>query len=269
MQGKTSSGIHHVTLVTANAQKNVDFYAGFLGLRLVKKTAGFEDATQLHLFYGDASGTPGSLITALVWQDGARGRQGLGQNFEIGLAIPAASMGFWLTRAMTSGLTTGLPQREFAEPVLRLTDPDGVIIKLVGNDDLAATAPYHTGDIPADMAVKRIRGVTWLSDHPNETREMLPRHYGYHQGGREGAVSRFVSASGDAVDLREASGFWPGPPGPGTIDHVAFRAEGEDDLKRLHASFNAEGRETSASRTGVISPRSNARAGRHPHRIRH
>jgi phospholipase/carboxylesterase len=96
-----SSGIHHVTLVTANAQRNVDFYAGFLGLRLVKRTAGFEDSTQLHLFYGDRVGSPGSLITALVWQDGARGRQGLGQAFEISLAIRVEAIGFWLTRAMT------------------------------------------------------------------------------------------------------------------------------------------------------------------------
>src|SRR5262245_60374436 len=142
------SGIHHVTLVTANAQRNVDFYAGFLGLRLVKRTAGFEDATQLHLFYGDRLGSPGSLITALVWQDGARGRQGLGQALEIGLAIPTEAIGFWLTRAMTLGLKAGLPEREFGEPALRLADPDGVIIKLVGNDSLAADASFHPPDIP-------------------------------------------------------------------------------------------------------------------------
>ena len=139
-----SSGIHHVTLVTANAQRNVDFFAGFLGLKLVKRTAGFEDATQLHLFYGDRLGSPGSLVTALVWQDGARSRQGIGQVFEIGLAIPVQAMGFWLTRAMTAGLKTAMPSREFGEPVLRLSDPDGVIIKLVGTDDLASTGPVSS-----------------------------------------------------------------------------------------------------------------------------
>jgi phospholipase/carboxylesterase len=240
-----SSGIHHVTLVTANAQRNVDFYAGFLGLRLVKKTAGFEDAAQLHLLYGDRLGSPGSLITALVWQDGAHGRQGLGQVFELGLAIAPDAIGFWLTRAMTSGLKMGLPEREFGEPVLRLNDPDGVIVKLVGMDDLAAIAPHHSSDIPADTAVCRIRGITWLSDHPNETRAALPKYYGYHESAREGTVTRFTSASGDTIDLREASGFWPGAPGPGTIDHVAFRVASNDDLKRRHADFNTEGRETS------------------------
>ena len=74
-----TTGIHHVTALTRDVQKNVDFYAGFLGLRLVKQTGGYEDAEQLHLFYGDRLGSPGSIVTFLVWQDGAAGRVGLGQ----------------------------------------------------------------------------------------------------------------------------------------------------------------------------------------------
>jgi phospholipase/carboxylesterase len=240
-----SSGIHHVTLVTANAQRNVDFYAGFLGLRLVKRTAGFEDATQLHLFYGDGLGSPGSLVTALVWQDGARGRSGLGQALEFSLAIPAGSMGFWLTRAMTAALKTGLPEREFGEPVLRLNDPDGVIVKLVGADHLATSAPFHRPDIPADMAVRRIRGVTWLSERPHETAAMLAQRYFYRQASREKKLTRFTSGSGDTIDLREAQGFWPGAPGPGTIDHVAFRVEDTGVLEGLEVAFAAEERVTS------------------------
>jgi phospholipase/carboxylesterase len=83
-----TSGIHHVTLITRNVQANIDFYAGFLGLRLVKQTGGYEDGEQLHLFYGDAVGSPGSLITFLVWEEGARGRVGHGQVAEIALAVP-------------------------------------------------------------------------------------------------------------------------------------------------------------------------------------
>ena len=71
-----TTGIHHVTLITGRVQANVDFYVGFLGLRLVKRSGGYEDSTQLHLFYGDAAGSPGSLITFLVWEDGAPGPGG-------------------------------------------------------------------------------------------------------------------------------------------------------------------------------------------------
>lgn len=83
-----TSGIHHVTAITRNVQDNVDFWMGFLGLDLVKQTGGFEDAEQLHLFYGDPEGAPGTLVSFLVWQDGARGRAGLGQVTEIALRIP-------------------------------------------------------------------------------------------------------------------------------------------------------------------------------------
>ena len=82
-----TSGIHHITAITRKIQANVDFYAGFLGLRLVKRTAGYEDADQLHLFYGDAAASPGSLVTFLAWEDGSPGRVGLGQPAEIAFAI--------------------------------------------------------------------------------------------------------------------------------------------------------------------------------------
>ncbi len=96
-----TSGIHHVTAITRRVQANVDFYAGFLGLRLVKQTGGYEDAEQLHLFYGDRLGSPGSIVTFLVWESGAAGRVGHGQVAEIGFAVPPPSIGDWLTRALS------------------------------------------------------------------------------------------------------------------------------------------------------------------------
>src|SRR5690606_8382283 len=101
-------------------QANVDFYAGFLGLRLVKRTAGFEDADQLHLFYGDGTGAPGTLITFLAWEDGSPGRLGIGQPAEIALSIRPEAIGFWLTRALTFNVRITGPTQEFGEPVLRL-----------------------------------------------------------------------------------------------------------------------------------------------------
>lgn len=110
-----TTGLHHVTAITRNVQRNVDFYAGFLGLRLVKQTGGYEDAEQLHLFYGDRLGSPGSVVTFLVWQDGAPGRVGLGQVSEIALAVPPASLGDWLTRAMAAGVPVSGPAREMGK----------------------------------------------------------------------------------------------------------------------------------------------------------
>ncbi|MCL7997775.1 VOC family protein [Brucella sp. 21LCYQ03] len=227
-----TSGIHHLTMITHKVQANVDFYAGFLGLRIVKQTGGFEDAEQLHLFYGDRSGTPGSLITFLVWEDGARGRVGHGQVSEIALAIDRASIGFWLERALRYHVQSEGPVQEFGEPVLRLRDPDGIIVKLVGSD-LHANDAWLSDDIPADHAVRRIRSATVLSETPEQTVSFIERYFGFRAQAKEGTIDRLVSDSGDVIDVRDASGFWPGIPGTGIADHVAFRASDMGEVERV------------------------------------
>jgi len=226
-----SSGIHHVTLITRHVQENVDFYVGFLGLRLVKRTGGFEDAEQLHLLYGDRLGTPGSLVTFLVWEDGASGRVGNGQVAEIAFAVPPASIGDWMTRALRHGVPVTGPSRELGESVLRLKDPDGIIVKLVGAD-LPAAEPW--GD--PDQAILRLRAVTILTETPEETAAFVKR-FGYRTGPAEGNTRRMVSDT-DAVDIRDASGYVPGIPGTGTADHVAFRAADVADVRAAEAEFS-------------------------------
>ncbi len=229
-----SVGIHHVTAITANVQANVEFYVGFLGLRLVKRTAGFADAEQLHLFYGDDAGSPGSIITFLVWEDGARGRTGHGQAYEIGFAVPPDSIGDWLARALAAQVPVEGPAREFGEPVLRLKDPDGIIIKLVGVD-LPATAPLADPRAPT-----RLRSVTLLSKSAQASADFLTR-FGYRAGPNEGTVQRMISAQ-DAVDIRDAAGYVPAIPGTGMIDHIAFRAEDVQAIRALRRSLgHAEG----------------------------
>ncbi|MDE1994120.1 MAG: alpha/beta fold hydrolase [Rhizobiaceae bacterium] len=233
------AGIHHITLITRKVQANVDFYAGFLGLRLVKRTGGFEDAKQLHLFYGDAVGAPGSLVTFLVWEDGSPGRAGIGQVGEISLAIDPASIGFWLTRALSAGLRPEGPSEEFGEPVLRLKDPDGIIVKLVGAGNLAATAPWAAEKIPPEHAIRRIRGATLFSETPQETQTLLVEHFDYQPQTANGAISRLVSTSGDIIDVRDARGFWASAPGTGTVDHVAFRAIDDAELQSVRTALQA------------------------------
>ncbi|MGO4676374.1 VOC family protein [Bosea sp. 2YAB26] len=230
-----TGGIHHLTLITRDAQANVDFYVGFLGLRLVKQTGGYEDAEQLHLFYGDRLGSPGSLVTFLVWQDGSPGRVGHGQVSEIALAVPPASIGFWLTRALTQRVPTEGPKQEFGEPVLRLRDPDGVIVKLVGTD-MAAAAPWQAPGIAPEDAIRRVRGATILSETREETAAFVAR-FGYRPAAATTAVQRMVSDSGDVLDIRDAGGFWPGAPGTGIADHVAFRARDEAAVKAIESSL--------------------------------
>ena len=235
-ESRPPTGLHHVTLITRRVQGNVDFYAGFLGLRLVKRTGGFEDGEQLHLFYGDRLGSPGSIVSFLVWEDGGPGRVGIGQVSEIAFAVPRAAIGDWMMRAVAGNIPVEGPQREFGEPVLRLKDPDGIIVKLVGVD-LPASAPW--GD--DTTAIRRLRAVTILTETPDETAAFVAR-FGYVPGPTEGAITRMLAET-DAVDVRDATGYVPGAPGTGTADHVAFRAPDAatvramfEDLSRLNST---------------------------------
>ncbi len=238
-----ASGIHHITLITRKVQANVDFYVGFLGLQLVKRTAGFEDAAQLHLFYGDAIGSPGSLVSFLVWEDGAPGRVGHGQPSEIGFAIPAESIGFWLMRALRFGIAASGPAQEFGEPVIRLKDPDGVIVKLVGTEAFPSGHIVDNGDIPQADAIRRLRGATILTEKPSETADIVTRHFGYRVLAATDAIERLGSDSGDIIDVRNAGGFWTAAPGTGTIDHIAFRAESRAQVEALNDALAREGDE--------------------------
>lgn len=225
------TGVHHVTGVTADVQANVDFYAGFLGLKLVKQTAGYADAEQLHLIYGDGIGSPGSLLTFLVWEASGRGRTGIGQVAEVALAVPPASLGDWVTKALAANVPFEGPLREFDEPVLRLKDPDGLIVKLVAIDMPTAA--------PLPNAPTRVRGVTLLTDKAQETALFLMR-FGYNSSLREGLTQR-MSSDTDVVDVREVSGFVPSVPGAGVPDHVAFRAPDTNALRSMRLSLRDHG----------------------------
>ncbi|WP_323777699.1 VOC family protein [Leisingera sp.] len=220
-----TTGIHHVTALTRDVQRNVDFYAGFLGLRLVKQTGGYEDAEQLHLFYGDRIGSPGSIITFLVWQEGARGRVGLGQVSEIGFAVPPASIGGWMQRAIAAGVPVSGPAREMGETVLRLRDPDGLTVKLVGVD-LPTMAPLEDS-----LAPTRIRSVTILTDDARATAAFTER-FGYRKAMQDGPHTRMASET-DVIDLRQSAGFVTGGPGTGVFDHVAFRAPDAGAVRKM------------------------------------
>ncbi|MGJ7039014.1 phospholipase/carboxylesterase [Shinella sp. BE166] len=235
-----TSGIHHITAITRKIQANVDFYVGFLGLRLVKRTAGYEDADQLHLIYGDAVASPGSLVTFLAWEDGSPGRVGLGQPSEIALSIRPEAIGFWLTRALTYNIALTGPTQEFGEAVLRLKDPDGIIVKLVGEADVEGPAPHVTKDIVAADAVQRIRSATILSEKPAETAAFIAGHFGFRTVAEANGITRLAGEAGDVLDIRNASGFWTSAPGTGTIDHIALRAPDLAAVEAVAARLAAE-----------------------------
>jgi catechol 2,3-dioxygenase-like lactoylglutathione lyase family enzyme len=239
-------GIHHVTAIASDPQRNLDFYAGTLGLRLVKLTVNFDDPGSYHLYYGDEIGRPGSLLTFFAWPGGQRGRQGTGQASVVSFAIPPASLGFWIERLLAQGVKYEGPTRRFDEQVLALTDADGLLLELVATPRVLETPPWAEGPIPPEHAIRGLQGVTLWEDGETGSADFLVRTMGFEPGTEEGAMLRFRSGAsgiGTVVNLRRAGGFWRGAIGVGTVHHVAFRAASDEAQVQKRGEIEAQGRE--------------------------
>ncbi len=226
----TTAGLHHVTAIAGDPQRNVDFYAGLLGLRLVKRTVNFDDPGTWHLYYGDETGRPGSLLTFFPWPRARRGRPGLGQVAVTQLAIPTAALGYWLERLAVAGIRYDGPVTRLpGERVLAFPDPDGMLLELVATD-AAAALPGWGGVVPAEHAVRGLHAATlWVAD-ADATLRVLIEQLGHREVARYDTTVRVetgVGGPGTFVDVRAIPGFLPGMGGAGTVHHVAFRA-GDD-----------------------------------------
>jgi len=226
-------GIHHVTAIAREPQRNLDFYAGTLGMRLVKLTINYDDPGTYHLYYGDGLGRPGSLLTFFPWPAGRPGRQGTGQVNGVSLAVPPVSLGFWIERLLSRGVRYGGPVRRFDEQVLAFADPDGLLLELTATPKVERVEGWRDGPVLAEHAVRGVHAVTIWEDGDTGSADFLTRTMGFRAGAEEENRLRFESGQeglGTAVDLRRAPGFWRGSDGVGTVHHVAFRAA--DDVEQ-------------------------------------
>jgi glyoxalase family protein len=219
------TGIHHVTAISGNAQRNFDFYAHVLGLRFVKRTVNFDDPGTYHLYYGDEVGRPGTILTFFPWEHAAPGRGGVGLTQQTTFRIPASAIGYWSHRLIEKGVAHGTLEKRFGEPALPFTDPDGMNLALVGAAGAQAEPAWHS-DIPAEHAIRGFHGVTLLIEDAARTAAVLRDVLGFEAAGRDGPLARFHAseAIGGVVDLREAKGFLAGRLGRGSVHHIAFRA---------------------------------------------
>lgn len=231
------NGLHHVTAFAGNAQQNVDFYTVVLGLRLVKKTVNFDDHGTYHFYFGDASGSPGTLMTTFPWSEHGRpGRAGTGQVVATAFDVPAGSLEFWKRRITESGLEAHGPAERFDESVLLVTDPDGMELELTARDDVGEVDAWSRSGVPEDYAIRRIGGVTLLLRETGGTSELVTGLLGFEHQGDEAARSRFRSGP-TRVDLVAAPDRDRGEMGVGAVHHVAWRVPNDaaqlDALGRL------------------------------------
>ncbi|MGM0845324.1 MAG: ring-cleaving dioxygenase [Bacillota bacterium] len=227
---KKIKGIHHVTAIVANPQENVDFYAGVLGMRMVKKTVNFDDPGTYHLYFGDEQGSPGTIITFFPWDGAHKGRIGGGQVGTTSYAVPKGSLSFWESRLKNFDVSFSKSVR-FGETNLVFQDPHGLQLELVERESGKANQ-WSYGEVTSDTAIKGFAGASLLSANPEMTSQLLMEVMGLVKVGEEDGVMRFQSTAdiGNIVDLKKEP-IPRGRMGVGTVHHIAWRAE--DDLDQL------------------------------------
>jgi glyoxalase family protein len=228
-------GIHHVTAIAGSPARNLDFYTRTLGLRFVKKTVNFDDPGTYHFYFGDAAGSPGTILTFFPWEHAAHGRVGVGSTETTAFRVPAGSIGYWTHRLVEKGVKHDAPVRRFGESVLAFTDPDGMSLALVGVPGAETEAAWSNGAVPAEHAIRGFHGVTLMLESATATGAILTGALGFAEAGREGAFVRYRANDGvgGAVDIREAKGFLPVRMGRGSVHHVAFRAADDADQAEM------------------------------------
>jgi predicted esterase/catechol 2,3-dioxygenase-like lactoylglutathione lyase family enzyme len=242
-------GLHHVTAIASDPQRNLDFYAGLLGLRLVKRTVNFDNPQTYHLYYGDEAGTPGSIMTFFPWPGARRGRAGAGQVAVVSFAILPAAMGFWLERLLRHGVAYEQPVRRgsgsHAEQVLAFRDNDGLMLELVGSPGAEARPAWGGAPgIARDQAIHGFHGVTLWIDRPEATERVLTDTLGFTPLREEGTTHRYAIGDrlpGTFVDVRAVGGFGVGASGAGTVHHVAFALESDDAELAMRDRVSAAG----------------------------
>jgi glyoxalase family protein len=225
MEDVKLEGVHHITAITGDAQKNVDFYAGVLGLRLVKKTVNQDDPTVYHLFFADEKGDAGSDLTFFEYPGAPAGRAGDGMISGIRWRLGSEqALDFWAERLDKHGTETQLEDGH-----LRFKDPEGLAhaLKVVDTDDEPLIADHP--EVPSEMALQGFDGALAYSSNPEASRPLLEEALGFEP--IEGADGRGWEVRGDT-----RGGLWgyAEPPaerglqGAGSVHHIAWASQMED-----------------------------------------
>ena len=222
----------------------MDFYAGVLGLRLVKLTVNYDDPGTYHLYYGDGSGQPGTILTFFPWPDAPKGLRGNGQVTETSFAIPSSSAAFWTGRLANNNVAFRGPFERFGEPVISFTDPDGLGIELIATTAAGIDRAYRAGPVPVEHAIRGFHSATLSEVDPRKTAALLEDTLKFQFSGKEDNRSRYTLGSGQAantVDVLSAPNERPGRVAVGSVHHIAWRTADDtqqhewlDELNRLN-----------------------------------
>ncbi|SMG43861.1 ring-cleaving dioxygenase [Paenibacillus aquistagni] len=225
---KQTTGIHHITAIAKDPQQNIDFYAGVLGLRLVKKTVNFDAPEVYHFYFGNEAGHPGTIMTFFPWPDAVPGRIGGGQVGYTTFVVPHGSLGFWEARLEKFSIAIERIER-FGEQYLRFKDAAGLQLELVEREE-GARSGWAFGGVPVEHAIKGFGGGILFSTAPKKTEAVLEQVLGLQSMEENEEYIRFRGTAelGSIVDLKREA-VPRGNMGAGTVHHIAWRAKDDQD----------------------------------------
>jgi glyoxalase family protein len=242
---KSVLGLHHVTAISSDPQKTLDFYTKILGLRLIKLTVNYDDPSTYHVYFGDEIGHPGTVLTFFPWP-GPIGLKGAGQTTNTSFSIAQESISYWQDRLKSHGVSVKGPHKRFGDSVLSLEDLDGQGLELIGCKGIEERTGWTHGPVPKEHTIRGFHSVTLLEEALERTESVLVDTLGFRHTGEEEDRFRYETGKGGAgtiVDIISRPRAQRGFVSVGTVHHVAFRAsddEHQKDMRReiLNADLN-------------------------------
>jgi glyoxalase family protein len=219
-------GIHHVTCITGDVQKCVDFYVSALGLRFIKKSINQDKPDTYHIYFGDQVGSPGTAMTFFGWPSWPARRAGSGQVTTVAFSVPQGSLDFWNGRLLKLGVKASRASR-FGTDTIVLTDPDGIELELVAKSSNQPWVPWPDSPVDAEHAIRGFHSVTMTVAKASATFDLLVKTMGFRKTGQEGRRTRFETGQGGPHAILDVVESPEGPEGEesiGTVHHVAWRA---------------------------------------------
>jgi glyoxalase family protein len=236
------NGLHHITAIAGPPQENLDFYAGVLGMRLVKRSVNQDDPGTYHLFYADAEGHPGTDLTFFPWTQLAPSRGGHGLAMEVGLEVPPDSLPYWGERLAHYGTRIGPVETRFGQKVLAFDDPHGLHVALVESANRRSFTPWDGGPVPGERQIRGLFGAHLWERDAAATGAFLTSVLGFHNLGQENGWTRygFPDAAG-VVDVRDAPEARRGMWGIGAVHHLAWRVADDQHEAAMRARIESSG----------------------------
>jgi glyoxalase family protein len=233
------NGLHHITAIAGSAQENLDFYAGILGMRLVKRSVNQDDPGTYHLFYADAEGHPGSDLTFFPWAEMAPRRPGYGLAMEVALEIPEDSAAYWGERLQRYG-TPSVVETRFGDPTVAFSDPHGLDVALVERAAGRSFTPWEGSPVASDRQIRGLHGARLWERDAATTASFLTDRLGFQRLATEGGWTRYgFPDSPGVVDVRDAPEARRGAWGVGTVHHLAWRVDDEAHQAEVRARVEA------------------------------